>query len=728
MDRKSEYDERIPIKKTIGCLRVDDAPRKRKVESEDKENRLQDDDLKGKRSNSRRTLDKLSNNNMKEERNITTKSTTITSQSEVSAEEKLKFVVLKRPKPSPLRHKLSERSLVESQYQSGRKSALKDLVEVADEYVSTENSKKITALKLKHSVKKILPGGRKKNENVETSAESDDFWASYRENRRQEGPTIFHDACYEASSLEQIRKCYYHVSKVDRCKADEENQSPLDLLFQNEELAKSLQVHRKNESVVVFDEKKLTDVALFALTVYDEMETEITWTLFKKWIEFVQNIEQSRNESESQWFSFMTKLQKQKRRLQLFRAENEQDDQIDVDTEPKDQDDDVKPLTQNVCRYSGDIELPFQVTFALKLLSVMINDLNEWWTLQKSIKSRGSCSPQASLEQKPRKPFRRRKKRSVESERFGERRSTSSIDNEFQNLPHTSIKSILISFSSIPYLMKTFLLIDDDIVRSHVFQIQVINKAMLLKQTIQGAWLGKMLQHNHRKRGVEYLFLLSELSTKEARQAEQKEDEEKTQELKELFQTIGELEGFLPSMLGIDNKDIEDLATTPMITNVLDQMITMPFASTLFFFDFVFLAFLIFSFRRCVDTYLQRQDPNTVLTWLYFTLFGAFHFQMRAIGRGASLIAMTRDVSFRNAILFNIWTLVHTGCMVMVISCIITIRYHAPKGVDNYLINESVRSQFAVTTLLLWFNVLGLVKSMNAKLATFVSAIVQVSK
>ena len=200
------------------------------MESEDKENRLQDDDLKGKRSNSRRTLDKLSNNNMKEERNITTK----------SPEEKLKFVVLKRPKPSPLRHKLSGRSLVESQYQSSRKSALKDLVEAADEYVSNENSKKITALKLKHSVKKILPGGRKKNENVETSAASDDFWTSYRENRRQEGPTIFHDACYEASSLEQIRKCYYHVSKVDRCKADEENQSPLDLLFQNEELAKSL--------------------------------------------------------------------------------------------------------------------------------------------------------------------------------------------------------------------------------------------------------------------------------------------------------------------------------------------------------------------------------------------------------------------------------------------------------------------------------------------------------
>lgn len=69
-----------------------------------------------------------------------------------------------------------------------------------------------------------------------------------------------------------------------------------------------------------------------------------------------------------------------------------------------------------------------------------------------------------------------------------------------------------------------------------------------------------MLQHHQRKRATEYLFLLSALSTEEAKEAEQNGNEQMNQQLRELFHAIGELEGFLPSMLAVDKNEIEGMS------------------------------------------------------------------------------------------------------------------------------------------------------------------------
>lgn len=69
---------------------------------------------------------------------------------------------------------------------------------------------------------------------------------------------------------------------------------------------------------------------------------------------------------------------------------------------------------------------------------------------------------------------------------------------------------------------------------------------------------------------------------------------------------------------------------------------------------------------------------------------------MRAIGRAISLVTMTHKREFRNAILLDPWTLLHTARLIFLvsISCIVTIRFVAPLGPDDYLLNDRVRSSY----------------------------------
>lgn len=595
--------------------------------------------------------------------------------------------------------------------------SLRDFVVMAEDLVTddTKKNKWSYVIDLKKTVKKILPK-RKKNENVDANIDLEISLRRNEYNQTYEGPTIFHNACYLATSLQEIQRCYLNVTKSDLKRNDDKGQSPLDLLFQNRALATSLRITDNSTQNINFDEKELMEVGMLATSIYEETQCEISWITFKNWIAKVEDSEALRKETQSKWFSMIFGKSDDLDISNIEDINSQQSPEFDFDEH------------QN-------IDLPLQVDFALKLLTCMIDYLSSSSDMQKKIQLKAVCSPKntrnsldSSINSKSTKRFLRRKWRYNQNEKLNDDLSHSSMGDQFHQNPKDSITKLVHGFASISNIMKSFLLIDDDSIRKNIFEVNIIKQAMLSRHSIEGSWLGEMLQHYQRKRATEYLMLLSELSTKEARNAEQRDDDQMKQQLKELFQTIGELEGFLPSMLAVGDSDIEDLATTPMIMKVLDEMTVMPFSSTLFFFDLVLLGLLIFFFRSCVDRYLQRQESDIVLKWLYATILCAFHFQMREIARLVSLVSMTRNDVFRNAIFFNVWGILHTACLFLLIWSIITIRYYAPEGKDNYLLDEKVRSQFSVTTLLLWLNLLGLVKSMNAKLATFVSAIIQIVK
>lgn len=594
-----------------------------------------------------------------------------------------------------------------------RQSGLSEIVLNTDQ-VMLENAKKNNwSSKFKERVQKILPG-RKYDEDIDKSIDqgtsSDDSDDEY------EAPTNFHAMCFTSTSLLEICEEYKKTSKEEREQLDYLGRSAPDLLFQNYPLAKSIQSNDNN-----FDEDKIRKVAIFVINLLQENNFHLTWHVFTEWIDTI-DFGRSNRDPDTSWLGVIAAFHKQSKYQR--RTSN------DIENQSKSIEKEQINSTE-IEEYYG-VTLPLQVYFALRILSVVITELDNARSIHK-LKSNLTHSRMSldslSTEESPKRRSFGLKRNKYKENRASIESEARAICERYEAIENRQdfIDILVDSFASTKHLMKSFIMIDDENECKKIFEEDIVRRAMLKSQSIEGTWLSDMLQHDHRKRATAYLLLLSELSSNEARHADKESNGKRKQQLNDLLTRIGQLEGLIPSMLAVEERDIEDLATTPMITKVLDEMITSPFACTVFFFDFLLLGMLIFCFRLCVDAYLQQLETDIVLRWLYATLFSAFHFQMRAIGRVVSLISMTRNMIFRNAILFNFWNILQTGCLFMVISCIITIRFSAPNGQDEYLLSNTVRWQFAVTTLMLWFNLLGLVKSINMKLATFVCAISQVS-
>ena len=606
----------------------------------------------------------------------------------------------------------------DDQRQSG---GLSEIVTNSDQ-AAVENTKKNKwSNKFKQTVKKILPS-RKNEDEVKQSIYMGDSSGDGSDDEYYQAPTDFHAICFTASSVQEICDCYNKTSNIDRQQLDYLGRSPVDLIFQNHTLAKAVQ-----GSDATFDDEKIRNIAIFIanmlLNSMNVGQLQLKWHVFTSWINTIDFGWRGRP-NEKSWLSVISIIHKQSKHHQ--RCDSNSGDVENLNTEEH-----MQSTNFDEC---VDVTSPVQVYFALRLLSIMIDELDQ--TLHqnmrkrkvKSPRSRSSLDSNATFDSLKRSPFsfkRKKLKKNITppgcdtSLLYDIDASTDSIRD--------LIELLVEAFASIKHLMRSFIMIDNESDCKRIFEEDIVRRAMLRTQSIEGSWLSDMLQHDYRKRATDYLLLLSQLSTQEARNAEKRSDKTAKQHLNDLLTRIGQLDGLIPSMLTVEEKDIEDLATTPMITKVLDEMISTPFACTLFFFDFLLLGLLIFFFRLCVDAYLQQQESRIVLKWLYATMFSAFHFQMRAIGRVVSLISMTRNTNFRNSILFNFWNILQTSCLFMVIWCIITIRFTTPLGTSEYSLDNRIRWQFAITTLMLWFNLLGLVKSINMKLATFVCAITQVS-
>ena len=284
--------------------------------------------------------------------------------------------------------------------------------------------------------------------------------------------------------------------------------------------------------------------------------------------------------------------------------------------------------------------------------------------------------------------------------------------------------------ASIPNLMKTLLLIEEEEERIRVFELPVIRSVMLSKRAM-GPWFTYMLRSDSRivtHRAVEYLGLLSSVSASFNQQQLAHRGRtcvtSKSNEIREAVLGLGD---FVPSLVGLDEAAIEQAATTPIVRSVLDTMITRQFAVSVMFFDCLFLLCLIFSFRKCADGFVEGESPVTVIKWIYVANSTIFYFIIRELGKAISLSLISAR-GFWSRVFWGFWNVVDIFSILFSLASTIFLRVQLSEDVSLGGDSRAIRWCLSVATGLLWLRALGFLKTINMHLATFVLATVQITK
>ena len=220
-----------------------------------------------------------------------------------------------------------------------------------------------------------------------------------------------------------------------------------------------------------------------------------------------------------------------------------------------------------------EIELPVRVSYSLHVISGILDVLGELSRRAQYRKHKDNIHyvniPRVRAPQK-----KRSRRSDVSSTSFSRHQrgknhedddDTSKRSIVSRNLSDISY-NIEVSFASTQNAIKTLLSIDNNNDRHLVLGFSIVRRSMLHKESL-GTWLSDLLQDERkdiRKRAIDYLMLLSDVLESEAEEFDSSEEMEAR--LNELYIAVGELDGLIPSMIGIDTKMVEEASTTPLLT------------------------------------------------------------------------------------------------------------------------------------------------------------------
>lgn len=249
------------------------------------------------------------------------------------------------------------------------------------------------------------------------------------------------------------------------------------------------------------------------------------------------------------------------------------------------------------------IRLTPQARFALTMLSLVVDQLERYISLDISPRNLQRTGRDADKDN-----FARAQKGLRE---FQERYGSVNI-----------VLSVVQVVAAVPDLMKTILLIENDDDRNFALSTSIMRRVMINKYSI-GPWLTQVLQSRDKRlaqRAVDYLKTVSIELCKEfpgpSSNLHSTISVEPTRN-SQFIDAVSRLQGFIPSLLALNDRGIEDASTTFIVKKVLGKMISRPFAVTVILFDAVFLALLIVGFRTSVNRTLEGAPLDNILQWIY---------------------------------------------------------------------------------------------------------------
>ena len=285
-----------------------------------------------------------------------------------------------------------------------------------------------------------------------------------------------------------------------------------------------------------------------------------------------------------------------------------------------------------------------------------------------------------------------------------------SIEDVLKQHTYQDMRASIVKITaSIPDIVKACLSIDGDL----CLNTSLLRSVLLSKHSIgTGRWLTDMLQSQVRSvsdLAINYLQIVSSPTLVDKCNSTVNHEASSTEAF---YNEMSRIDDFVPSLLSLNENQIEEAATTKVVEEVMDRIISRPFAVTIVFCDGLFLVLMMFGYRRAVNALLLGNSPGIVLKYIYLANIGIFYFVIRELGKAISICTITR----RTHVYFTFWNLIDLVTTILALVSSVAIR-----GTFTPL-----RILLAVTTGFMWLRVLSYLKGINMQLATFVLAILQV--
>jgi len=170
---------------------------------------------------------------------------------------------------------------------------------------------------------------------------------------------------------------------------------------------------------------------------------------------------------------------------------------------------------------------------------------------------------------------------------------------------------------------------------------------------------------------------------------------------------------------------MEEVSTTLIVRGVLDRMISKPFAVTVVICDAVFLTTMILGIRLAVNNLVFGHSLSVVLKWIYLANTGVFYFITREIGKMVAMLSISKQA---RSYFLSFWNVIDSLAVLLALASTVSMRHHFHSLEQGLEDASMLRRLLAITTGFLWLRVLSFLKAINEKLATFVLAILQITK
>lgn len=293
--------------------------------------------------------------------------------------------------------------------------------------------------------------------------------------------------------------------------------------------------------------------------------------------------------------------------------------------------------------------------------------------------------------------------------------------------------SIVSSVASIPSFMKTLLLLNDsDPVKSRVFNLSVVRRAISSKYTI-GNWLVYMLEAVDpivARRGVDYLEILSEDEDENALIPSTKRVRFAGTQLSPanraaLYYKVSRLDYFLPAILALeDTEEVDRAAKTKLLRHILDKELGSRATLTMAFFDLFFLLLLLTCFQMMVYNVVEGGGYSLkYVVTSYLSMTGVIYAILRKFGQMSSMIKISKQAFVENN--FRWEDAVDWLAIMLAIGGIVWMELHTTLAFVQ--LTDYMRSYLAAAICALWFKLVSWLSVINWQVVNLVQVLYQVS-